>query len=381
MEMFKCLLPSGVEFGAGKINTLDDALQDGPILLLTDRGVASSGVASRVKERCLANSGEVHAFMDAPPEPSEDQVAGVVDELSGLNIRNIVALGGGSVMDMAKLAAVMLGGGPSMAELFDGRLPRNRAVRLIMIPTTAGAGAEATPNAIVYRPSQRLKVGIVCDAFMPDRVILDPELITGLPAAITASTGMDALCHALECYISNKANPLSDMLAVEAVRLIFKSLRKSYADGADLQARADMLLASFYAGICIACSGTNGVHALSYPLGGRYRIAHGVSNAVLLAPVFAANKEACASKLAGIAPLCGKNLDGKSDGEKADAFVLALEELSRDLGIPARLSELGVPAEDLEEIVDAALQVKRLLDNNPKTLTRDDIRSIYQSIL
>jgi alcohol dehydrogenase class IV len=381
MTHFKCLLPAGIEFGPGKIGSLSDILPGGDTLLLTDKGVAASGIVDKVAAQCQAVSGKVHQFMDIPPEPSEDQVTEVVAKLSELNVSAIVALGGGSVMDMAKLVGVMLNGGPTMQDLFDGKLPRKRDLPLIMIPTTAGTGSEATPNAIVYRPSQQLKVGIVCDAFMPDRVILDPELTTGLPAAITASTGMDALCHALECYISNKANLLSDVLAVEATRLIFKSLKKSYTNGGDLEARADMLLASFYAGICIASSGTNGVHALSYPLGGRYRIPHGVSNAVLLAPVFAANKDACVSKLASIAPLCGKSMDGTNDEQKADIFVQALEELSRDLGIPAHLSELGVPAEDLDDIVEAALQVKRLLDNNPKTLTREDIRAIYTSIL
>lgn len=381
MTHFKCLLPTGIEFGPGKISSLSDILPGGDTLLLTDKGVAASGIVDKVAAQCQAVSGKVHQFMDIPPEPSEDQVTEVVAKLSELNVSAIVALGGGSVMDMAKLVGVMLNGGPTMQDLFDGKLPRKRDLPLVMIPTTAGTGSEATPNAIIYRPSQQLKVGIVCDAFMPDRVILDPELTTGLPAAITASTGMDALCHALECYISNKANLLSDVLAVEATRLIFKSLKKSYTNGGDLEARADMLLASFYAGICIASSGTNGVHALSYPLGGRYRIPHGVSNAVLLAPVFAANKDACISKLASIAPLCGKNMDGTNDAQKADIFVQALEELSRDLGIPAHLSELGVPAEDLDDIVEAALQVKRLLDNNPKPLTREDIRAIYTSIL
>ncbi len=381
MKQFKCLLPSGIEFGPGKINSLPEMLPGGTTLLLTDKGVAASGIVSRVKERCQAGSEQVHEFMDVPPEPSEDQVAEVVEKLSNLNVRAIVALGGGSVMDMAKLISIMLGDGPNITNLFDGKLPRKRSLQLIMIPTTAGTGSEATPNAIIYRPSLQLKVGIVCDAFMPDRVILDPELITGLPAPITAATGMDALCHALECYISNKANLLSDMLAIEAIRLIFKSLKKSYADGSDLEARADMLLASFYAGICIAASGTNGVHALSYPLGGRYRIPHGISNAILLAPVFACNKDACVDKLAAIAHLCGKDIHGKTEEQKVDAFVGFLEELSRDVGIPTRLSELGVPSDDLDEIVEAALQVKRLLDNNPKPLTRDEIHSIYSSIL
>ena len=201
------------------------------------------------------------------------------NSLADVEIDTIVAVGGGSVMDTAKLVAVMLGGEVTFDQMFASQVPTRRKSELIMLPTTAGTGSESTPNAIVFRPSLNLKVGIVCDIFMPDRVILDPELLTGLPPSITAATGMDALCHALECYISNKANLLSDMMAVEATRLIFKSLKRCVTNGNDLEARADMLLAAFLGGACIAASGTNGVHALSYPLGGRYRIPHGISNA------------------------------------------------------------------------------------------------------
>jgi alcohol dehydrogenase class IV len=351
------------------------------VLLLSDKGVRESGITGRVAALCVSAASSLHECTDIPPEPSEDQITDIVARIGGKNVSVIVAVGGGSVMDTAKVASVMLSGGPKPADMFEGTLPERRAARLIMLPTTAGTGSEATPNAIIFRPSRNLKVGIVCDAFIPDHVILDPELTIGLPAPITASTGLDALCHALECYVSNKANALSDFFAVEAVRLIFKSLKRCHTHSNDLEARGEMLLAAFYAGICIASSGTNAVHALSYPLGGRYRIAHGVSNAVLLAPVFAANKDACVSKLAGIAHLTGKSVEGLTEAAKADVLVKALAELSKDLGIPGTLTELGIPPEDLDSIVDAALEVKRLLDNNPKVLSRDDIRRIYISIL
>ena len=200
--------------------------------------------------------------------------------------------------------------------MFSGELPTRRQAELVMIPTTAGTGSESTPNAIVFRPTLNLKVGIVCDIFMPDKVILDPELLLGLPAGITAATGMDALCHALECYICNKANLLSDMMAIEATRLIFKSLKRCVEDGSDLEARADLLVAAFLGGACIAASGTNGVHALSYPLGGRYRIPHGISNAILLAPVFAFNKDCCIDKLAAIAHLTGADVSDLDNNQK-----------------------------------------------------------------
>lgn len=381
MNQFRCLLPSGVTYGAGEIETIREKVADRSVLLLSDKGVVAAGIAGRVRGICSATACAYNEFLEVPAEPREDEVTAVVASVAAMEVDVIVAVGGGSVMDMAKLVAVMLNGGPEINAMFDGHLPTVRKSYLIMIPTTAGTGAEATPNAIVFRPAHKLKVGIVCDLFMPDWVILDPELLLKLPPAITASTGLDALCHALECYISNKANPLSDMLSVQATALIFRSLKRCYHDGSDMQARADMLLASFYGGVCIASSGTNIVHALSYPLGGRYRIAHGVSNAILLAPAFDANKDCCEDKLAAIAHLTGQETTGRSAGEKADLLVGSLRRLIRDLGIPESLSDLGVPPEDLETIVDAAFEVKRLLDNNPKPLTKDDIRSVYRSIL
>jgi alcohol dehydrogenase class IV len=385
MKPFKCLLPTGVSFGPGKIRGLADLVKSQSVLVLSDKGVTQSGLADRALDLCRANAAGVFENLDVPTEPSEDQVADVVAKVDGREVGVIVAVGGGSVMDVAKLVAVMINGGPSIAALLDGFVPEARRARLVMLPTTAGTGSEATPNAIVYRPRQALKVGIVRDAFMPDQVILDPELLTRLPPAITASTGLDALCHALECLVSNKANALSDLFATEALRLIFKSLRKTHADGKNIEARGEMLLAAFYAGICIASSGTNAVHALSYPLGGKYRIAHGVSNAVLLAPCFAWNKDACAGKLAMAAELAagaqGVSLAGKSDMEKAGYLVDYLAQLSRALGIPASLEELGIPLGDLDALADAAFEVKRLLDNNPKPLGRADIKAIYAGIL
>jgi len=381
MKPFRCLLPRGVTYGAGEIETIREKVADRSVLLLSDKGVVAAGIVDRVREICRAAASAYNEFLEVPAEPREDEVSAVVASLADMQVDAIIAVGGGSVMDMAKLVAVMLNDGPEIGAMFDGNLPTVRKSRLVMIPTTAGTGSEATPNAIVFRPAHKLKVGIVCDLFIPDGVILDPELLLKLPPAITASTGLDALCHALECYISNKANPLSDMLAVQATALIFRSLKRCYQDGSDLEARADMLLASFYAGVCIASSGTNIVHALSYPLGGRYRIAHGVSNAILLAPAFGANKDCCADKLAAIAHLTGRETGGLGTREKADLLVDSLRRLIRDLDIPEKLGDLGVPPEDLESIVDAAFEVKRLLDNNPKPLTRDDIRSVYLSIL
>lgn len=387
MHHFQALFPLSVNFGSGIAKTPDPFVKDKSVLIMSDNGVKKAGVAQPVIEEIKRQAKTVHEYWEVPPEPTEQQVDAVVADINastGKNLDTIVAIGGGSVMDMAKFISVMVDGGPTMAELFDGKLPERRKTGLVMIPTTAGTGSEATPNSIALRPALNLKVGVVCQAFMPDAILLDPELLTGLPPAITAATGLDALCHALECYVSNKANPISDMFALEAIHLIFKSLKKAYLDGKDISARGDTLLAAFYGGVCIASSGTNGVHALSYPLGGRYRIPHGVSNAILLAPVFACNKDSCIKKLAKVANIVaqaqGESLHGESDEARADYLIESLATLSRELHIPATLEELGIPAKDIDILTDSALEVKRLLNNNPKKLTREDIRNIYKGI-
>ncbi|CAK7005277.1 MAG: Long-chain-alcohol dehydrogenase 1 [Desulfovibrio sp.] len=385
MRTFRCLMPQVITFGPGKARDLAASIEGKNVLFLSDRGVQGVGVADALLAVCREKAASLAEFWDVPAEPTEQQVAEVVAAVDRPGLDVILAVGGGSVMDMAKFVSVMVQGGPSMEDLFAGRLPAAKTAKLVMVPTTAGTGSEATPNSIVLRPALNLKVGVVCDHFMADEVVLDPELLCGLPPHITAATGMDALCHAIECFVSKKANPVSDMYALESMRLTFKSLKAAYANGKDIDARGDTLLAAFYGGVCIASSGTNAVHALSYPLGGRYRIPHGVSNAILLAPVFATNVDGCADKLALVADLAAASenvsLSGKSEREKAVYLVEFLKKLSRDLNIPASLEELGIPADDLELLVDAAFEVKRLLDNNPRPLTKEDIKAIYTGIL
>ncbi len=386
MSPFRCMMPKQIIFGAGKAGSaLFSSVKGKNVLVLGDPGIRKAETISALLEAVQAEASCLHLFWDVPAEPTEHQVADVVAAVDMPGLDMIIALGGGSVMDMAKFVSVMVQGGPNMDDLFAGQLPEKRTTGLIMVPTTAGTGSEATPNAIALRPAHTLKVGVVCDAFMADQVILDPELVRGLPPHITASTGMDTLCHALECYVSTKANPLSDMFALESMRLTFKSLRNAYANGDDIEARGDTLLAAFYGGVCIASSGTTAVHALSYPLGGRFRIPHGVSNAVLLAATFACNKDACADKLAVVADLAAAadsaTLDGMGVMDKAEYLVECLAALSRDLHIPGSLEELGVKPDDLDWLTNAAFEVKLLLDNNPKPLSKDDIKAIYASIL
>ena len=251
-----------------------------------------------------------------------------------------------------------------------------------MIPTTAGTGAEATPNSIVAVPEKELKVGIVNSAMIADFVILDGRMIRSLPRKIAASTGVDALCHAIECFTSKKANPFSDTFALEALDLILNNIETACDDADAMDAKNAMLTAAFYAGIAITASGTTAVHALSYPLGGKYHIPHGVSNAMLLVPVMKFNEPACREKFAAAYDRAVHT--GKTAGtaeEKSRWIIQRLESIVRHLDIPASLKDYGIGSQDLDDLVSAAMDVTRLLVNNMREVTPQAARELYLSIM
>ena len=201
-------------------------------------------------------------------------------------------------MDAAKLTSVLAGADYGVRELLDRPALARKTVGTLMIPTTAGTGAEATPNAIVAVPEKEMKVGIVHDRMIADAVILDPQMIRNLPRPLAAATGIDALCHAVECFTSKKKTPFSDLYALQSFRMILENIEQACDQPDAMEAKHNMLLASFYAGVAITSSGTTAIHALSYPLGGRYHIAHGISNAILLLPVMRVNEPVCRKLLA-----------------------------------------------------------------------------------
>jgi len=250
----------------------------------------------------------------------------------------------------------------------------------VLIPTTAGTGAEATKNAIIAIPSRNTKGAVVHQKLLPDLVLLDPGLTLSLPAGITATTGMDALCHAMECYLSKKANALSDLLALDAMKRIARSLRKTMGDGSDVDARSDMLLASYYAGMCITLSGTNAVHALSYPLGATYHIPHGQSNAMLLPYVMEQNVTAMPLKTEKAAECFGYD---RNNGKQnpAEYLVKELHSLLSDLSINTSLTDFGVKQEDMNTLIESAHQNRRLMDNNPVDLSKEQIGAIYSRLM
>lgn len=285
-------------------------------------------------------------------------------------------------MDTAKLSSILATEDYTIKDLLDNPSLGKKHVKTLMIPTTAGTGAEATPNAIVAVPEKELKVGIVNDEMIADYVILDAVMIKKLPRKIAAATGVDALCHAIECWTSNKANPFSDLFAMEALDLILNHIESACDDPEAMDAKNKMQIASFLAGVAITASGTTAVHALSYPLGGKYHIAHGVSNAILLVPVMKFNEPVCRGKFAQAYDRCVHGEHTCKTVEEKSAYMIAwMEEIVKHLEIPTSLKEFGVPAEDLEGLVKAGMEVTRLLVNNMREVTPDDAREIYQQIL
>jgi len=349
-------------------------------LILTDRGVSGAGLIDRPKEILETAGVRVEVLRDTPPEPEAGHVEAILEAARSTGCGLIVGIGGGSVMDVAKLVSVMLKNDVSLRRLLAGeRIPRD-GVPTLMVPTTAGTGSEVTPNAIVLVPEDGLKVGVVDGRLVPSGVILDPEMTAGLPPAITAATGMDALTHAVECYTSRKANPLGDTFALRSIALVSGAIRRAYRDGGDMDARHDMLLGAMFGGLCIATSSTTAVHALAYPLGGKYRVPHGLSNAILLPHVMRFNLDAAQRRFRDIAVAMGLPVSGLSDRQAAERMVENLESLNVDLEIRCDLRERGLSEEDLDSLAEAASKVTRLLDNNPKPMTRSDMREIYRKL-
>lgn len=350
-------------------------------LIITDEGVWKTGLVDKPCELLTEAGVRVEVIHNTPPEPATHHVEQVLALARQQECQAVIGIGGGSSMDVAKITAVLLANTQSLTELLRGGKIEKRGVPTLMIPTTAGTGAEATQNAIFLVPEEESKVGIVSPKLVPDWAILDPALTVGLPPAITASTGMDALCHAIECYISKKANPLSDTYALQAIRLISRSLRRAYQNGKDLDARHDMLLAALFGGMSIASSSTTAVHALAYPLGGKYHMPHGLSNAILLPYVMEFNRDACTEKFRDIAEAMGLPVSGLSAADAADQLIKSLFALTRDLQMTVSLRDRGLTADDIEGMVEAASKVTRLLNNNPKPMTREDIRTVYNRLL
>ena len=352
------------------------------VAMFTDKGIEGAGLFALPENAVKAAGAEYYVLDDLPPEPSYMAVQKLVDQFKASGADLIVACGGGSVMDAAKLASVLVTDDYGVKELLDNPGMAQKCVPIVLIPTTAGTGAEVTPNAIVAVPEKELKVGIVNENMIADYVILDARMIKNLPRKIAAATGVDALAHCIECFTSNKANPFSDLYALEGLDLILNNIEKACDDPEAVQAKINMQTASFYAGVAITASGTTAVHALSYPMGGKYHVAHGVANAILLVPVMRFNESVCREKFAEAYDRCVHGEKTCTTVEEKSAYIIRwLEEIVKHLDIPTSYKGFGVKPEDLDGLVEAGMQQQRLLVNNMRPVTAEDARNIYLEVI
>jgi alcohol dehydrogenase class IV len=343
------------------------------VLVVTDRGLHDGGVIAEALAGFDGAAG-VTVFADVLADPPQRCVEAAVAVAREARVDGVVGLGGGSSMDVAKLVALLAGSGERLDDVYGVGLARGPRLPLIQVPTTAGTGSEVTPIAIVTTPGDEKK-GVVSSLLYPDLAILDATLTVGLPPRVTAMTGIDAMVHAIEAYTSrHRKNVLSDTLAVRALRLLSDHIRRAVTDGADLDARRAMLQGSMLAGMAFANAPVAAVHALAYPLGGRFHVPHGLSNALVLPPVLAFNVPAAGPLYAELAPALGCDAS-------AEAFLDAMTALTVDLGLERALRDVGVTEADLPALAADALQVQRLLVNNPRDVTYDDALAIYASVL
>ena len=381
---YQVKIPSCSYGGEGSIEKIKEIIakeKSQKVVVFSDEGIKATGLLDILTKQLDETGVQYHVFTDCKPEPSYLQVEAVVDMVQGQECDLIIGLGGGSVMDAAKLASVLKGAPYTIKDLLNDPTQAEKKVKTVMIQTTCGTGSEATCNAIVAIPEEKSKKGIVNDNMIPDYVILDAQMIAKLPKAIVAATGVDALAHVVECFTSKKATPFSDCYALEGAKLIFANIREAYNNPDNMDAKNKMLIGAYYGGIAITGSGTTAVHALSYPLGGKFHIAHGVSNAILFAHVMKFNKDACAERLAVLCDAINPAYAEKTVEEKADYVIDQIADIVKVTNIPTDLTQYGVTMDDLDFLVTAGSQQQRLLVNNMKELSLDDIRNIYLKVV
>ena len=351
------------------------------VLIVTDPGISKLGLLADVLPGFARTELTVEVFDQVVADPPEAILLAAVQQAKALKAQLIIGFGGGSSMDVAKLVALLAHPDctQALAQIYGVGNARGQRLPLILVPTTAGTGSEVTQISIITT-GETTKMGVVSPLLLPDLALLDAELTLGLPPAVTAATGIDAMVHAIEAYTSAlKKNPLSDLLAREALRLLAANLDEVVHNGGNREARQAMLLGSCLAGQAFANAPVAAVHALAYPLGGHFHIPHGLSNALVLPHVLGFNGNAAAPLYAELAPLVlGDQLRAGSVLQQTEQFIGALADFSVRSGLPTRLRDAGVPQDMLPTLARDAMQQQRLLVNNPREMTEAHALAIYQ---
>jgi alcohol dehydrogenase class IV len=381
--MYSIRHPVRTWFGAGTVEKISEEAEFAgakKALVFTDKGVMGAGIASRVIDPLKAFGVDVTVYDECAPEPAIGDLESAFERFRDEAFDFVVGIGGGSSMDLAKSMSVLFTNPGEPRDYLGVELVPNAGLACVLIPTTSGTGAEATPNAIFSVPEKGVKLAIVSTRIVPSAAIIDPELTLTLPQKVTAASGVDALTHCVESFVNPNSSALSELYSVQGMELIAGSLRRVCEVGGDLAARSDMALGSHYGGVCLTSAGAGAIHALAYPLGSRFHIPHGVSNSLMFSHVMKVNYSSNPEKFARIAAILGEEIAGLPIEKAAERSVGAVERLCKDCGVPTQLSEVDVPAHVIPELAEAAFETQqRLLGFNPKKLTLEDIERIYRA--
>lgn len=351
------------------------------VAFITDRIILERGLADAALDGLKKSGIEVWLFSDVVPDPPEAMILDCASKARSEKVDGVVSVGGGSSLDTAKLIAVLLNSNQPIDAMYGVGLVTGERLPLVLAPTTAGTGSEVTPISIVTTGASEKK-GVVAQQLLPDWAILDAELTVGLPANVTAATGIDAMVHAIEAYTSkHKKNVVSDCLARQALELLGGNIRTVCTTPRDREARGKMLLGSMLAGMAFANAPVAAVHALAYPLGGHFHVSHGLSNALVLPYVLEYNMCEAEALYGELADVIFPELSGKSVAAKARGMVQGFMSLGPDLGMESRLAEVGVSHNHLPMLAEDAMKQTRLLVNNPREMTYDAALAIYQKSL
>jgi alcohol dehydrogenase class IV len=365
--------------GASRLGEIAGSLGISRLFLVTDGGLIKARLIDAALDSLAAAGVTTTVFSDVRADPPESSVQAAVAAARAAGVDGVVGFGGGSSLDTAKLVALLVRTPQALPEIYGIGLARGPRLPLIQVPTTAGTGSEVTPISILTTPSHEKK-GVVSPLLYPDVALLDSLLTLGLPPAVTAMTGVDAMVHAIESFTTRlKKNPLSDALGLKALQLLYANLPAAVNDGKDATVRENMLLGSLFAGMAFANAPVAAVHALAYPLGGHYHLPHGLSNSLVLGPVLEFNLPATAALYAELGRAILPRLAAIDDQAAATAFVAAIRERVAAMPYAQTLRESGVKQDDLPMLARDAMNIQRLLVNNPRDLAYDDVLAIYQA--
>lgn len=370
-------------FGRGTVNEVGSRLKELGVkkaLLVTDAGLDSLGVSEKIAGIIRVSGVDVVIFPKAEPNPTDKNIEEGLDVFKAENCDSIVTLGGGSSHDCGKGIGLVAANGGKISDYEGIDKSKNPMVPLIAVNTTAGTGSEVTRFTIITDTERKVKMAIVDKHVTPTLSINDPELMVSLPPSLTAATGLDALTHAIEAYVSTAATPITDALAIQAIKIIPKYLPRAVANGEDMEAREQMVYAQSLAGMAFNNASLGYVHAISHQFGGLYNFPHGVCNAILLPHVCKFNLVAREERFAEIAAALGENVEGLSTREAAEKGIARIEQLARDLDIPSGFKSMGAREEDIEILAKNAMK-DATAATNPRKATLEEIKEIIRSAM